>query len=122
MNERALCSVERRSTEVDRARCAVHDTLDRSLTLEWPVVVVGKLRPHPASAVICDKVEIDSQSLIVCGVHIGDMAVVAANSVLRDDGLSRAMVGGIPVIQVSRVAGEGDSGHLVFDREAPRAP
>jgi acetyltransferase-like isoleucine patch superfamily enzyme len=75
----------------------------------------GALPARTGAVAIGDRVYLGSQSVIARGVTIGDMAVVAANSFVRNNVPSRAIVGGIPALTIGRVAGEGEDVRLVFD-------
>jgi len=83
-------------------------------TVLW--ALSGGVLPARTGAVsIGDRVYIGSQSVIARGVTIGNMAVVAANSFVRDDVPSRVIVGGVPAVRIGGVEGEGEDVRLVFD-------
>jgi acetyltransferase-like isoleucine patch superfamily enzyme len=82
-------------------------------TVLW--ALSGGVLPRRVGAVsIGERVYIGSQSVIGRGVSIGDMAVIAANSFVREDVPSRAIVGGVPAVVIGHVEGEGDAVRLVF--------
>jgi acetyltransferase-like isoleucine patch superfamily enzyme len=78
----------------------------------------GALPPRNGSVSISNRVYIGSQSVIARGVKIGTMAVVAANSFVRDDVPSRVIVGGVPAKRIGCVEGDGKEVQLVFDGNA----
>ena len=78
----------------------------------------GKLPPRVGSVMIGNRVYLGSQSVIARGVTIGDMAVVAANSFVRDDVPPRTIVSGVPAAPIGYVEGEDDAVRLVFDQTA----
>lgn len=81
----------------------------------------GSLPPRTGRVSIGDRVYIGSQSVIARGVSVGDMAVVAANSFIREDVPPRCVVGGVPAGPIGQVVGEGENVRLVFDGKVPVA-
>ena len=90
------------------AQIYTHDTVSWALS-------GGKLKARTGAVSIGDCVYVGSQSVIALGVHVANMAVVAANSFVRHDVPSRTIVAGMPAVSIGRVEGEGESVRLVFD-------
>ena len=80
----------------------------------------GKLPPRVGAVRVGNRVYLGSQSVIARGVTIGDMAVVAANSFVRDDVPQRTIVGGVPAVPIGHVEGDGEAVQLLFDQAPPQ--
>jgi acetyltransferase-like isoleucine patch superfamily enzyme len=79
-----------------------HDTVAWALT--------GGLAERRVSPVsIGSRVYIGSQSVVTCGVAIGDQSVVAANSLVNRDVAPRTIVAGTPAVVIGTVNVEGSS-------------
>jgi len=74
----------------------------------------GKLPARVGKVAIGNRVYLGSQSVIARGVTIGDMAVVAANSFVRDDVAPRTIVAGVPAAPIGQIEGEDEAVQLVF--------
>jgi acetyltransferase-like isoleucine patch superfamily enzyme len=59
---------------------------------------------------------VGSQSVIACGVTIGEQSVVGANSFVNADVPPRTVVAGSPARPIGRVEGDGAEVRVVFDR------
>jgi len=77
----------------------------------------GKLKPRQAAVAIGSRVYIGSQCVIGRGVTVGDMCVIGANSFVRHDVPSRAIVAGVPARQIGLVEGDNDTIKLVFNSD-----
>jgi serine acetyltransferase len=75
----------------------------------------GTLPRRVGAVAIGNRVYLGSQSVIARGVTIGDMAVIAANSFVREDVAARTIVGGVPAAPIGHVEGDGDAVQLIFD-------
>jgi carbonic anhydrase/acetyltransferase-like protein (isoleucine patch superfamily) len=76
----------------------------------------GKMAQRVGPVAIGNRVYVGSQSVITRGVTIGDMAVIAANSFVREDVPPRTIVGGVPALSIGCVEGDDDNVRLVFDQ------
>lgn len=85
-----------------------HDTMLWSLS--------GGVAPKRTGSVwIGDGCYIGSQSVIACGVTIGERSVVASNSFVNRTVPPRTVIGGSPARAIGRVEGEGDNTRVVFE-------
>jgi carbonic anhydrase/acetyltransferase-like protein (isoleucine patch superfamily) len=84
----------------------------------------GKMAQRVGPVVIGNRVYVGSQSVITRGVMIGDMAVIAANSFVREDVPPRTIVSGAPAVPIGCVEGDDDNVWLVFkqSRDGPGRP
>lgn len=80
----------------------------------------GKLPSRVGAVRVGNCVYLGSQSVIARSVTIGDMAVVAANSFVRDDVPQRTIVGGVPAVPIGHVEGEGEAVQLLFEQTSPQ--
>lgn len=86
-------------------------------TVKW-ALSGGKAEYNRAPVTIGSNVFIGAQSVITCGVSIGDHVLVCANATVTNDVESNTIVAGTPARPVGRVVIDGDSVELkYFKRE-----
>ena len=73
----------------------------------------GRTEKRAGPVTIGDRAYIGSQSILTCGVTIGEMSVVGANSLVKVSVPPRSFVAGSPAQLMGRIEGEGTDVHVV---------